>query len=1153
MSIDNYEEQKNNTSTSTQIKKKPNKGPYILGETLGEGAFAKVRLATQIHIKEKCAIKIVDKRLLDDEKDIQRLCKEIKILKNIRHKNIVQLFDIMESKTNLYFVMEYCKGGELFDYIVKNKRLNEKVACNFFQQIINGVEYLHKQGIIHRDLKPENLLLDYKNQIKISDFGLSTFYTKNNFLQTACGTPSYAPPEMLDGQQYNGEASDIWSCGIILYAMLCGTLPFTESKEEIIVKKIKSHDYIIPNYLSQYAQDILNKILKINPEERLTINDIKKHPWFNLIKPHLIKGIALKNTIIPVDENILNMVKEAGFDKEECRQLLLKNKFCSLTTIYYLCLKKFLREGGKSVSDLESDLYENYINDPNNYRKEENNENNKEINENNNINNEQLSPRNSNNNNKNNEKDTVQKSSFVSVNKNNANSEQQTNNKKDIIKNNTDKKKINNYCSNPNSNNNTSNKQNIQIKKAKKSNVLIKSNLIKQKPKENEKKTQFKNINNNSQKPQNTSTHTNININNKPSMNQTQKINEVIQPKKPKTKKSQNQIMIKINTGNKKLNSPSTRKYHHTNTSTGATLNQSNGHGSLEIGVTNINLNIKNMTNNKIIKKNNNNETNNKKQITQVQKLFNGQRSPIRYIEDDHTLNNVNSKTNSLLNSFNAKNKSQERNTYNSISNTNTLLNNISDNKNNNQKNSNATSCPSKENYILRNNENKNNIVFALGVNSENINLNKLIKEQSKAKEAYQNYRNCLREKTGDVRNKSSPFPIEQFGLEKDNNKDIEEYLLLDNAKPLNVINYIAKRLVSSSFCGSFNLQYSAGKNFQIDRRRSQMNGKNSLISNGNLMINKNSVPINEEIEFNNEFCNSKVNLKSNYSTEDKNDSNENNNEDKDDTNDINFKNLVSILNQKFKNYITKNREYERYKNIDKNLNNNNINSKDRDYISNFYTKNSNTNSGNKKYLNKNNNKTNYIDLTSNNNKNQLFDYKAKEAYSSSFNKKFSNDYFTQNFIDNYSYNINDMSTHYNKLLDISTNYDAALESKGESSNERGGSMNKNELRNLSFSNEKKQNNNSNKKNNDKYKKNTNYNTVKETNSGYSTSLNKYNKNFNVISEVDELKDLGKSAMKKIKGNKGNKNKYNYVEKKVSINLSMTFNNTSKKDNNKKV
>jgi serine/threonine protein kinase len=225
---------------------------------------------------------------------------------------------------------------------------------------------LHNQGIIHRDLKPENLLLDDNNHIKISDFGLSTFYSKNNYLQTACGTPSYAPPEMLEGQEYNGEATDVWSCGIILYAMLCGDLPISESNQEIIVKKIKTHDYSIPNYLSLEAKDLLNHILIINPKERISIEQIKNHSWFNLVKPHLIKGINFEEDIIPVDDKILEMVKSYGFDPEECRSLLLKNKFCSLTTIYYLCLKKYVRENGKSISDLESDLFEEYINNPKN-------------------------------------------------------------------------------------------------------------------------------------------------------------------------------------------------------------------------------------------------------------------------------------------------------------------------------------------------------------------------------------------------------------------------------------------------------------------------------------------------------------------------------------------------------------------------------------------------------------------------------------------------------------------------------------------------------------------------------------------------------------------------------------------------------------------
>ena len=189
---DNIQQMNNNIN-----KKQKKKGPYLLGQTLGEGAFAKVKVATQIHTNEKTAIKILDKsRLLEDERDVQRFKKEINILKKLHHKNIIQLYEIMESKKSLYIVMEYCEKGELFDYIVNNGKLSEEESCRLFQQIINGVEYLHEQSIIHRDLKPENILLDNNINIKISDFGLSTFYDKNTYLQTPCGTPSYAPPEM---------------------------------------------------------------------------------------------------------------------------------------------------------------------------------------------------------------------------------------------------------------------------------------------------------------------------------------------------------------------------------------------------------------------------------------------------------------------------------------------------------------------------------------------------------------------------------------------------------------------------------------------------------------------------------------------------------------------------------------------------------------------------------------------------------------------------------------------------------------------------------------------------------------------------------------------------------------------------------------------
>ena len=1099
MSLEKSEEFK-----KIKSKKKPNKGPYLLGEALGEGAFAKVRLATQIHIKEKCAIKIVDKRLLEDTKDIQRLKKEIKILKSIRHKNIIQLFDIMESKTNLYFVIEYCKGGELFDYIVKNKRLNEGEACVFFQQIINGVEYLHKQGIIHRDLKPENLLLDYNNNIKISDFGLSTFFAKNNYLQTACGTPSYAPPEMLEGLQYNGEASDIWSCGIILYAMLCGTLPFTESKEEIIVRKIKTHDYSIPQYLSKEAQDILYHILKINPEERFTIEGIKRHPWFNIVKPHLIKGIILNEIKIPVDENILNMVQNFGFDKEECRNLLLNNKFCSLTSIYYLCLKKYIREGGKSISDLESDLYEEYINDPKNYIKQnkDNGLKKKEKNKNENMDKDKNIIKDKNyiiKNKTTNEIDNIEELKFKEKNfKNNENENINKRNKKTIG--NKDVEKTENNIKN----NNNNNKKKVIINKKEQKIISTKNN---QSPINNQKKQ--KNISSNK-------IVKNIITSNYNKQNNKTKNNILIQDKKPKiengNEKSQQKIIIKSNEETK-INSNKKKEQN--------------------------NFNI-------IIKKK---LINNKGENKEKKFNINNKKSPKRYIEDN------NNKNNSLVNSFNKKNKSLEQEIYNNNINKDKInkINNNINNKyekiikiedNNKEKNiihSNTITGNSINNNKMnggKNNLNINKGVFAIDVSPDsNVALN-IFYEQSKAKEAYKNYRNYLRESNGDARNKSSPFPVEQFGIDK----DIDESKLIEGQKPLNVINYIAKKLVSSSFCGSFNFQYSSAKKYSTARRGSALT-YNHLISNGNIKFNKESNPINEEIEYikdNNEgdINGSKYNKESDkrgmeYNNNEKKDNNVNDN-----INDINFKNLVSILNQKFKKYLSNNSERKKIEKVDNNKNiNNNFNNKNVKFnvANNKKVKSqSNSNKNNKLFLNE--------DIKSKYSK--KIEY-VEDLYSNSFNNKYKNDLLMSTNNETYAYNINDMTSHYNKFLDISTNYDPGIDSRGNSSIERGDSINKNELRNFSFSLDKK-----NKKNgehkfkteyNEKYKEN-NYNIIKNT---FSNSQNKFIKNINIISENEEFS----TNTIKIKNNKNIKNKYSpFLEKKVSINLSTTFNNLSKNE-----
>ena len=372
-----------------QKKQKIKKGNYILGETIGEGAFAKVKLATHIFTGEKVAIKILDKQVLESDSqnqnnqnassidnsflnDMQRIKKEIKILKELRHKNIIQLYEIMESENKLYIVMEYCEGKELFDYIIKRKHLTEKEACRFFQQIINGVEYLHLNNITHRDLKPENLLLTNKKRIKISDFGLST---KTNsyyqFLTTPCGTPSYAPPEMLRGDEYSGIYSDIWSCGIILYTMLVGNLPCAESKEYLIYECIIKHNYEYPSYLSEAVKDLLEKILKVNPQERIGFEQIKKHPWFNIINPRLRPGLILDVHKIPIDDNILNVVKNYDYKIEDVKYSVENSLYDDKTTIYYLILKQFIKEGKNSNSDLFSSDYLNFIKNLDNWIKPE--------------------------------------------------------------------------------------------------------------------------------------------------------------------------------------------------------------------------------------------------------------------------------------------------------------------------------------------------------------------------------------------------------------------------------------------------------------------------------------------------------------------------------------------------------------------------------------------------------------------------------------------------------------------------------------------------------------------------------------------------------------------------------------------------------------
>ena len=353
-----------------EFEKNQKLGRFVLGEKLGQGTFGFVRLAKHTLTGENVAIKILDKEKILKEKDKFRLKNEIKILKKLRHNNLVQLYSVIDTKLSINLIMEYCEGEELFDYINRKQRLKELEACQIFQQIISGIEYLSKNGITHRDLKPENILINNDNlKIKIVDFGLSNIYKNNELLKSKCGSLCFAAPEMISGKKYNGLNVDIWSSGVILFSMICGFLPFQEEDSSVLYQKIIKGKYQIPYYVSQLAGDLIHKILNINPEKRYTIDQIKKHKWFKMVNTDNIisEGLLLDKYIVPIDNDIINiLVDDYKLNEEEIKIDLIKNRHNLITTSYYLLLKKKIKEGKKSICDMNSVEFVNYLNDKNN-------------------------------------------------------------------------------------------------------------------------------------------------------------------------------------------------------------------------------------------------------------------------------------------------------------------------------------------------------------------------------------------------------------------------------------------------------------------------------------------------------------------------------------------------------------------------------------------------------------------------------------------------------------------------------------------------------------------------------------------------------------------------------------------------------------------
>ncbi|XP_064945264.1 CBL-interacting protein kinase 1-like isoform X1 [Musa acuminata AAA Group] len=258
-------------------------GKYELGRTLGEGNFGKVKYARNVVTGQAFAVKILDRKRIQSLKIDDQIKREIGTLKLLKHPNVVRLHEVSASKTKIYMVLEYVNGGELFDKISLKGKLSEKEGRRLFQQLIDAVSYCHDKGVYHRDLKPENVLVDAKGNIKVSDFGLSALpqhLGNDGLLHTTCGSPNYIAPEILSNRGYDGARSDIWSCGVILYVILTGYLPFDDRNLAVLYQKIVRGDTKIPRWLSPGAQNILRRILDPNPVTRMNVAGIKADDWF---------------------------------------------------------------------------------------------------------------------------------------------------------------------------------------------------------------------------------------------------------------------------------------------------------------------------------------------------------------------------------------------------------------------------------------------------------------------------------------------------------------------------------------------------------------------------------------------------------------------------------------------------------------------------------------------------------------------------------------------------------------------------------------------------------------------------------------------------------------------------------------------------------
>jgi len=337
-------------------------GPYQLHNVLGKGQTGVVKLGIHNVTQKKVAVKIVDKAKIQPNV-LAKVEREITIMKLIEHHNVLKLYDVYESKKNLFLVLEYVGGGELFEYLVKKGRLPLSEAKRCFRQIVSAVHYCHEHLICHRDLKPENLLLDEKKNIKIADFGMASVQVENGMLETSCGSPHYACPEVVRGIRYDGRKADTWSCGVILYALVVGCLPFDDDNLRVLLEKVKRGVFSMPAFVPVDCVELITRMIRVNPEERYTLAEVKKHKFFTKnagdspelpLRPVIqFKDLSIEGDL---DEDVINSMTSLGCfrDRQKLIKKLVTTEKNTEQVIYFLLLDRKVRVPAKK--DDESSL-----------------------------------------------------------------------------------------------------------------------------------------------------------------------------------------------------------------------------------------------------------------------------------------------------------------------------------------------------------------------------------------------------------------------------------------------------------------------------------------------------------------------------------------------------------------------------------------------------------------------------------------------------------------------------------------------------------------------------------------------------------------------------------------------------------------------------